>query len=39
MLRDIGVHFAQGYYVQHPTSIEEWKKENMLKTIFMRAVH
>ncbi|MFW2437749.1 MAG: EAL domain-containing protein [Arenicellales bacterium] len=39
MLRDIGVHFAQGYYVQRPTSIEEWKKENMLKTVFMRAVH
>jgi len=39
MLRDIGVHFAQGYHVQQPTSIEEWKKENMLKTIFMRTVH
>ncbi|NOY15995.1 MAG: EAL domain-containing protein [Gammaproteobacteria bacterium] len=39
MLRDIGVHFAQGYHIQRPTSIEEWKKENMLKTIFMRTVH
>jgi len=38
MLRDIGVHFAQGYHIQRPTSIEEWKKENMLKTIFMRTV-
>jgi diguanylate cyclase (GGDEF)-like protein len=39
MLRDIGVHFAQGFHIQKPTSIEEWKKENMLKTIFMRTVH
>ena len=39
MLRDIGVHFAQGYHVQRPTNIEDWKKENMLKTIFMRTVH
>jgi diguanylate cyclase (GGDEF)-like protein/PAS domain S-box-containing protein len=39
MLRDIGVHFAQGYYIQPPTSIDEWKKENMLKTIFMRTVN
>ena len=39
MLRDIGVHFAQGYYVQRPTSIEEWKRENRLKTIFMRTMH
>ncbi|GMR06121.1 MAG: hypothetical protein BMS9Abin25_0704 [Gammaproteobacteria bacterium] len=38
MLRDIGVHFAQGYHIQRPTSIEDWKKENMLKTIFMRVV-
>ncbi|HDH09051.1 MAG TPA: EAL domain-containing protein, partial [Gammaproteobacteria bacterium] len=38
MLREIGVHFAQGYHVQRPTSIEAWKKENMLKTIFMRVV-
>ena len=39
MLRDIGVHFAQGYHVQPPTNIEDWKRENMLKTIFMRTVH
>ncbi len=39
MLRDIGVHFAQGYHIQRPTSIEDWKKENKLKTIFMRTVH
>jgi diguanylate cyclase (GGDEF)-like protein len=39
MLRDIGVHFAQGFHVQRPTSIEDWKKENLLKTIFMRTVH
>ncbi|MCK5360960.1 MAG: EAL domain-containing protein, partial [Gammaproteobacteria bacterium] len=39
MLRDIGVHFAQGYHVQRPTSIEDWKNENKLKTIFMRTVH
>ena len=39
MLRDIGVHFAQGYHIQRPTNIEDWKKENMLKTIFMRTVH
>ncbi len=39
MLRDIGVHFAQGYHIQRPTSIEEWTKENTLKTIFMRTVH
>ena len=38
MLREIGVHFAQGYHIQRPTSIEEWKRENMLKTIFMRTV-
>lgn len=38
MLRDIGVHFAQGYHIQRPTSIEDWKKENRLKTIFMRTV-
>ncbi len=39
MLRDIGVHFAQGFHIQRPTSIEDWKKENMLKTIFMRTVN
>jgi diguanylate cyclase (GGDEF)-like protein len=39
MLRDIGVHFAQGYHIQRPTNVEDWKKENMLKTIFMRTVH
>ena len=39
MLRDIGVHFAQGYHIQRPTNIEDWKTENMLKTIFMRTVH
>ena len=39
MLRDIGVHFAQGYHVQRPTNIEDWRRENMLKTIFMRTVH
>ena len=39
MLRDIGVHFAQGYHIQRPTSIEDWKNENKLKTIFMRTVH
>ena len=38
MLRDIGVHFAQGYHIQRPTSIEDWKNENKLKTIFMRTV-
>ena len=38
MLRDIGVHFAQGYHVQQPTTVEDWKSENKLKTIFMRTL-
>jgi diguanylate cyclase (GGDEF)-like protein/PAS domain S-box-containing protein len=39
LLREVGVHFAQGYHVQKPTSIEDWKKENMLKSIFIRTIH
>jgi EAL domain-containing protein (putative c-di-GMP-specific phosphodiesterase class I) len=38
MLRDIGVHFAQGYHIQQPTTVEDWKSENKLKTIFMRTL-
>lgn len=39
LLREVGVHFAQGYHIQKPTSIEDWKKENMLKSIFIRTIH
>jgi EAL domain-containing protein (putative c-di-GMP-specific phosphodiesterase class I) len=39
MLRNIGVHFAQGYHIQRPTSINDWKKENQLKNIFIRTLH
>jgi diguanylate cyclase (GGDEF)-like protein/PAS domain S-box-containing protein len=38
MLRDIGVHFAQGYHIQQPTTVEDWKSENKLKTIFIRTL-
>jgi diguanylate cyclase (GGDEF)-like protein/PAS domain S-box-containing protein len=39
LLREVGVHFAQGYHIQKPVSIEDWKKENMLKSIFIRTIH
>ena len=39
LLREVGVHFAQGYHIQKPVSIEDWKKENMLKSIFLRTIH
>ena len=29
LLREIGVHFAQGFHIQKPASIEDWKKENL----------
>ena len=39
LLREVGVHFAQGYHIQKPTTIDDWKKENMLKSIFIRTIH